>query len=170
MDRVWKLIDSDSVRPFVYLYYAPLLIFSAIAAVLVPLYIRTHSVGDIPIFWWVWVQLISTNAAMGGLWLRHGDMPVSEMNTWLLRRDWLGLCLQTAGHAAMCMMLLEWEIAVVKVLLSGGLPITDPITGLIWLLLAYAAAAIASYVIGTAFLTLQCLRKIHVGIHLKPPT
>jgi hypothetical protein len=165
----WHRIDSDSVRPFITLYYAPLIVFSIAAAIFVPLYIHNPAVGDMPILWWVWVQLVSTTATLGGLWLRHGDMPVAEMNTWLLRRDWLGLCLQTAGHAAMCMMLLEFEIAVVRVLLSGVLPITDPIMGLIWLLQAYAAAALASYVAGTALLTLQCLRKIHKGIHLGPP-
>ena len=158
----WGLIDSDSIRPFVNLYYAPLLVFSVVAIVFMPAPIDNPMVGDLPVEMWVWVQMGATTAAMTGLALRHGGTSVADMSTLQLRRDWFGLCLQAGGHAAMCVMLLEFEIAVGKFLASGALPIST----LIWWLLAFGCAAISSYVIGTGLLALQCLRKIHKGLKL----
>jgi hypothetical protein len=144
------------------MYYSPLLIFSLCAAVTLPV-IHAHLIlSGIPLLLWFWVQSLATAAAICGLALRHADEPVSEMRSWELRRDWLGLCLLTISHAVMSAMLATFQIAVVK-FLAAGLPMNT----LVWWLLAYGGAAITPYVIGTFFLALQCFHKIDQGRKLQ---
>jgi hypothetical protein len=159
----WEWVDRNGVSAtWIAAYYVPLLGFALAAAVFIPTHLDNPVVGDLPIHLWVWVQLVAIPAAIGGLLLRHGG-PADGMSTWQLRSDWFGLCLQASGHASMCLMLTEFERALIKFLTSGALPITD----LIWWLLAFAVAAISSYVFGTALLTVQCLRKIHKALRLQ---
>jgi len=160
--RFWQTVDDNGIPPlWIGLYYGPLLAFSIFAAVTLPTIGAHPVVAGLPILAWVWAQTGATTAAMGGLWLRRSTAPVADMNMWGLRRDWLGLCLQATGHAVMCTMLAEFEVAVIKFM--GSLPIPS----LIWWLLAFGVAAISPYVIGTFFLTLQCVYKIDKGRKLQ---
>lgn len=160
----WRFVDSNGVPPvWVIGYYLPLLIFSLGAAITLPI-IGAHLVlSGIPMLLWFWVQAIATTTAMGGLFLRHSDVSVSDMNSWRLRREWFGLCLQATSHVVMSTMLAEFQIAAVKFLASGALSISS----LVWWLLAYGAAAITPYTYGTFFLALQCFHKIDKGRKLQ---
>jgi hypothetical protein len=159
----WRLVDDNGVPPlWVVAYYTPLLVFAVGAVIFLPRHLDNPLVGDLPILGWVGVQLVAIPAAIGGLLLRL-DAPVAEMTSWQLRRDLFGLCLQAGGHACMCVMLIEFERALVKFMQSG----VPPVTTLIWWLLGFSVAAISSYVFGTALLTLQCVRKVIKGMQLK---
>lgn len=152
--KFWALLDSDSVRPFIFLYYIPLLLWGVYAILW-----ADHIPFLDPILrgWlytlWVWVPVPGTLSAMVGLALRHGDTSILDIRSPLLRRDFLGLCLQASGHASMFLVLLAFEVGTV--------------TGAYWGQPVLSAFALSSYVMGTAILTMQCLRKLWRGEQLK---
>jgi hypothetical protein len=101
---------------------------------------------------WVWMPIPATLSAMAGLALRHGGSALDEMSTPLLFRDWMGLFMQCAGHAAMFPVLLVFEI-------TG-------VAGSYWGQPVISVFLISSYTIGVALLALQCGRKIWRGRQL----
>ena len=153
---VWRLVDSDSVRHYVWIYYLPLLAFGVYATFWLPENMVQPVMGHAAANIWQWIQIPATLAALGGLVLRRGDTDVSDMSRIMLRRDWFGLCMQAGGHACMCNVLISAEIVMWKFFDTP-----------VWIWVAFGAFAIISYVIGTALLTVQCFRKVHKGLQLQ---
>ena len=164
----WNLIDSDSVRPFEFVYYVPLLAFGVVAiAAAVVLSFEGFPSAALAILW-VWVQVPATLSAMVGLYLRGGGTPVAQMSALLLFRDWLGLGMQLGGHVCMVAVLLAFELVAGSIVALGPAGIAVGVLGvLIWWIILFAMAAISSYVIGCTLLALQVVRKIWRGIQLR---
>lgn len=150
------LIDSDSVRPFIWFYYMPLLAWGVYAS----LFMSSTAVGDVmgqPFAdGWVWIQIPATLACLVGLWMRHGDQCIEEMGSAPLFRDWLGLWMQLGGHICMNQVLLAYEFAIFSLYGTQS-----------WHVAAFGAFALTSYVIGTGILAAQCVRKLAKGMRLK---
>jgi hypothetical protein len=163
--KFWELVDSDSVRPFIWLYYIPLLAFSAVAVVVAVILSLAAIQPDTLGVLWIWVQIPATTSAMIGLSLRHGGTPVDEMSNPLLFRDWMGLFMQFGGHACMAVVLLAFELVAGSVVALG--PTGVPGGALVWWIILFAMFAISSYVIGCALLSLQVARKIKRGRDLR---
>lgn len=165
--RFWDLVDGDSVRPFIWLYYVPLLAFGAV--VLVALSLNAAAIQPVALaILWIWVQVPATFAAMAGLALRHGGAPLHEMTTLLLFRDWIGLVMQLAGHLCMSVVLLAFELVAGGVVALGPAGITEGAIGvLIWWIILFAMFAISSYIVGCVLLSLQVARKIQRGRQLR---
>jgi hypothetical protein len=166
--KFWELVDGDSVRPFIWIYYVPLLAFS-ILAVVVALILSIVSIQPATLgVLWVWVQIPATASAMTGLALRHGGTPVAQMGTPLLFRDWMGLSMQFGGHACMAVVLMAFELVAGSVIMLGPTGITGGALGiLVWWVILFAMFAIASYVFGCLLLALQVARKIKRGHDLR---
>jgi hypothetical protein len=153
-NQFWALIDSDSVRPFVFLYYIPLLLWGVYAIVWADQIAFLQPIlGPWLYTLWVWIPVPGTLSAMIGLALRNGGTANVEITSPLLRRDFLGLCMQASGHASMFLVLLAFEIGT--------------ISGAYWGQPVLSAFALFSYVLGTAILSLQCVRKLWRGEQLK---
>ena len=164
----WRLIDEDSVRPFVIVYYVPLLAFGVVAIVIAVVLSVASIPSAILAVLWVWAQVPATLSAMVGLYLRHGGTPVAEMSALLLFRDWIGLGMQLGGHACMVVVLLAFELVAGSIVALGPAGIAAGVLGvLIWWIILFAMAAISSYVIGCTLLSLQVIRKIWRGIQLR---
>lgn len=152
--RFWELVDSDSVRPFIWLYYLPFLIWGFYGSLFA---YPIDLISDVMDGWmydlWVWMPIPATTAAMLGLWLRKGDVPVEDINATFLRQDWLGLRLQFGGHACMFAVLLVYEVTAIAAMKWG-----DP---------TISVFLISSYTIGCFLLALQCLRKMVRGWQLR---
>lgn len=165
--KFWDLVDGDSVRPFIWLYYIPLLAFG-VAAIVVVAMLHIMSIPSAPLAaLWIWVQVPATCSAMAGLALRHGGTPVDEMTTLLLFRDWLGLFMQFGGHACMGVVLLAFELVAYDVAGQAMAAVPGLLGVLLWWIILFAMAAISSYVIGCTLLSLQVARKILRGIELR---
>src|ERR1700754_3904479 len=96
----WELVDSDSVRPFIWLYYIPLLLWGIYAVGWAePIPTLQPIIGGWIYEVWEWMPIPGTLACMVGLGIRHGGTAVSQMSAPLLFRDWLGLWLQATSHA-----------------------------------------------------------------------
>lgn len=161
--RFWALLDNDSVRPFISLYYIPWLIWSMFATVVLPPVTvleaaMGHSVYDA----WVWLTIPGTLFPMVGLGLRHGGSSVAHISTPLLFQDWMGLWMQATGHACMCILLLLFEISAVQ----GAIDYMAQ-QGVYAGMTIFVASILSSYVLGTFLLSMQCLRKIWKGEQLK---
>ena len=166
----WDLVDGDSVRPFVWVYYAPLLAFGVVAIAAV--WLCTASIQPVALaVLWVWVQVPATLSAMVGLALRRGGTPVAQMSTLLLFRDWMGLFMQFGGHACMAVVLIAFELVAGSIVALGPAGIAAGALGvIIWWIILFAMAAISSYVIGCTLLSLQVARKVKRGIQLRRAT
>lgn len=151
--RFWDLLDSETVRLFVWPFYIAL--FGA--GVYLTFCAQTISIvepvmGHVFYNLWVWLHIPGTLFVLVGLVMRHGGKPLHEMGAVLLFTDYLGLWMQTAGHCCMGLLLAAYEISVVK----GGF----------WGQPLYSLFALAPYVLGCVFLALQTGRKIRHGILL----
>jgi hypothetical protein len=133
-----KVIRTDKVRPFVWVYYAALWIwgiygtfFAAPATYVQP--VMGNAIYDL----WVWLQLISTSIAMCGLYIEDkGSQEIKH----------IGVRLQTGGHACMFFVLLAYEVSAIDATHFGQ--------G------TYSVFAIAPYVVGCLLLTAQGVVKI----------
>lgn len=162
-DRFWELLENDSVRPFVSMYYAPWLVWAILATFwFPPVSIIQTAMGHQVYVLWVWVTIPGTIAPMVGLALRHGGSSVAGMTRPLLFQDWMGLVMQATGHAVMCVLLVLFEISAV----TGAL---DSITNKgVWAgMTILVAFLLSSYMLGTALLSMQCLRKMWKGEQLR---
>jgi hypothetical protein len=145
--RFWELLDSETVRLFVWPFYAGLLAWGIYAAFWAepPTLIQETMGGTIYVVWNT-CTIIGTLAVMAGLVLRHGGAPIGQITNPQAERDYLGLILQTGGHATMFLVLLAYEVA--------------GVTGAYWGQGAFSLFAIGPYVIGCLFLALQTFRKL----------
>lgn len=148
--RVLALIDSDSVRPFIWLYYLPFLGWGLYGTFIAePIALIINEMGALAYNLWVWAPIPATTVALFGLYLRHGGSAAEEINHALLRRDYLGLWMQFGGHACMGIVLMIYEV-------TG-------IAGAYWGQPVISIFLISSYLIGVMLLAAQCLRKIWRG-------
>jgi hypothetical protein len=150
LSRFWELLDSESVRLFVWPYYLALLAWGLYAAFFAqPISLIEPTMGHLFYRIWCWVQIPGTLFVLVGLVLRHGGKPIAQMGPVLLFRDYLGLWMQMGGHACMGLVLLAFEVAAVK--------------GAYWGQATFSVFAIAPYVLGCVFLTIQTGRKLWLG-------
>lgn len=155
--KFWKLVDSNSVRHYIWVYYIPLFAFGVYATIWLPVNMVEPMLGH---FWanaWAWVQIPATLCAMGGLLLRHGDVDTADMTPLRSRADWLGLCMQAGGHFCMCSVIAGGQVIMWSQFNNPS----------IWIWVAFAAFFGTSYVVGTALLSLQCVRKVLKGLELQ---
>jgi hypothetical protein len=151
--RFWKLLDSETVRLFVWPFYMGLFAFGVYAECwLNPVNALSAAMGSGHYELWVWTQITATLAVMIGLAVRHGGKPVAEMSSRLLWVDWMGLILQIGGHICMFWVLLDFEIYATRTINW-----THDVVRI------YAVFALAPYVLGCLFLALQVGRKIWHG-------
>jgi hypothetical protein len=145
--RFWALLDSETVRLFIWPYYAFLLLWGIYALVWADPPLLLGATMEPPVYtvWNVFI-IIGTTAVMTGLVFRHGGAPIGQLTNAEADRDYLGLLLQTGGHACMFFVLLAYEIAGVQAAYWGQ--------GV------FSLFALAPYVIGCFFLTLQTLQKL----------
>jgi len=161
-DRFWELLENDSVRPFVSLYYIPWLVWAILAVFwFPPVTLIESAMGHQVYVLWVWVTIPGTIAPMVGLALRRGGSSVAAMTRPLLFQDWMGLVMQATGHAVMCVLLVLFEISAV----TGALDykVTQGLYAGMTILCAFL---LSSYMFGTALLSMQCLRKMWKGEQL----
>lgn len=162
LDRFWKLLENDSVRPFIPLYYAPWLTWAILATFwLPPVSIIQTAMGPGVYTLWMWVTIPGTLAPMIGLAMRHGGSTTADITRPLLFADWMGLILQATGHAVMCTLLVLLEIAAI----SGAIDYKRG-QGLYAGMTILVCFLLSSYMIGTAWLSASCLRKLWKGEQL----
>lgn len=148
--RFWELLDSETVRLFVWPYYLALLAWGIYATIFAqPISVIEPVMGHAFYNLWVWLQIPGTLFVLVGLVMRHGGKPLHEMGPVLLFSDYLGLWMQTGGHACMGLLLLAYEVAIVR----GGF----------WGQPLFSFFAIAPFVLGCMFLALQTGRKLRHG-------
>lgn len=150
LTKLLALIDSDSVRPFIWLYYLPFLLwgfYGTFAAE--PIALIVKQMGQIAYDVWVVAPIPATIICLFGLWMRHGGSPAEKITHNMLRRDYLGLWMQFGGHTCMAMVLAVFEI-------TG-------IAGAYWGQPVISVFLISSYSFGVFILALQCLRKLWRG-------
>jgi hypothetical protein len=161
--RFWSLVDSDSVRPFVSMYYIPWLLWALLATFLFPpVAIIETTMGHTVYVAWTWIAIPGTLASMAGLAMRHGGGDIHDMTTPLLLRDFMGLVLQATGHAVMCILLLLFEICAVAGVIDYKA--TQGVYAGMTILVAFL---LSSYMVGTALLSLNSLRKLYKGEQFK---
>jgi hypothetical protein len=162
-DRFWELLENDSVRPFVSMYYAPWLVWAILATFwFPPVTLIQTAMGAQVYTLWVWVTIPGTIAPMVGLALRHGGSSVANMTTPLLFQDWMGLVMQATGHAASCVLLILLEYSLVQ----GAVHYWDDQGTYAGVTILFAFL-LSAYMFGTGWLAAQCLRKIQKGEQLK---
>lgn len=157
LHRFLELLDSETVRLFVWPFYLGLLcwgiygtFFSAPAQIVYPV------MGDTLYDVWVWLHIPGPAAALIGLILRHGGTPLAEMTETMLLRDYMGLWMQLGGHLCVFLALLWFEVSAVQA--------TD------WGQSAFTIFAIGPYVLGALFLAVQTGRKLWAGEALHQAT
>jgi hypothetical protein len=161
--QFWELLEDDSVRRFVPVYYAPWLTWAIFATFwFPPVGIIQEAMGHTVYTLWVWITIPGTLAPMIGLVLRHGGSSFADMTKPLLLQDWMGLVMQATGHAVMCVMLVLLEYSAIV----GAI---DYMTtqGLYAGMTILVAFLLSSYMIGTFWLSMQCLRKLWKGEQLQ---
>lgn len=110
--RIRQWLNSDSVIPFVWVYYIWLFTFGILATVIFdPTGVVDRQLGRATYHGWVATCVMGTASVMLGLILRHGSTSVDSMTGRQLFSDWFGLWMQWGGHAGMFLVLLAFEIA-----------------------------------------------------------
>lgn len=162
--KAWWIdkLDSDSVRPWIPMYYIPWLAWAVLATFwLPPVAIIQEAMGPITYLLWVWLTIPSTISPIAGLKMRHGGSSLQAMSNLLLLRDWMGLVFQVLGHALSCILLIMFEISAIIGAAEYVGPSTYP--GLT----IFAAVMLVPWTTGTAMLCAQCLRKVQRGLQLE---
>lgn len=150
-DRLLALLASDSVRNLIWIYYLWFIAGSIhLAFFAYPIKVIVGPLGQVVYCAWAWMPLVAAPVALGGLALRHGGAPASEITGRLLRQDFLGLWMQVGGHLAMAVVL-----AVYIVTAWVGKEPGQPVPSTFWL---------TAYLMGVVFLAVQCLYKIWLGM------
>lgn len=149
-DFLLDLLKSDSVRNLIWLYYFWFIVGSIhLTFFTYPIKLIVGPMGQVLYNAWAWMPLIAAPIALGGLALRHGGSTAEEIHGRLLRQDFAGLWMQVGGHACMTIVLAVF----IGTALYGAEP-GQPTPSAYWL---------CAYLMGVAFLTAQCLYKIHLG-------
>lgn len=148
--RFWELIDSETVRLFVWPFYFGLLCWGIYGTFFAaPIQFVYPVMGETLYNVWVWIHIPGTLAVLVGLILRHGGTPLAQMTTPMLFRDYMGLWMQLGGHVCMFFALLTYELSAIR--------------GAYWGFAAFSIFALAPYVLGCLFLAIQTGRKLWRG-------
>lgn len=151
--RFWELLDSETVRLFVWPFYMGLLAWGIYATFWAqPIAIVESVLGHTFYNLWVWTCVAGTLSVMIGLTLRHGGKSVAEMTTPMLLSDYIGLWMQLGGHICMGLVLLAFEVSAIQGAYFGQA--------------VFSVFVIAPYTMGCGFLALQTARKLWHGEHL----
>jgi hypothetical protein len=150
-----RVVLSESVRPYVWLYYVPIwfwgvygTFFAAPATYVKP--VMGQDVYDL----WIWLCLVGTTVVMVGLYLEHKAMgdEVTRRGDLVAPLDTLGrigIRFQAAGHACMFCVLLAYWLSTIYV--------TD------WGEGTFTIFLIAPYVVACVLLTVQGIAKVLVA-------
>jgi hypothetical protein len=145
-----ELLRSDSVRTFVWLYYAWFIAASIhLTFFAYPVTLIVEPMGLMVYDAWAWMPLLAAPVALTGLALRHGGSTAEDVHPGLLRRDFLGLWMQVGGHACMTVVLAVF----IGTGWYGKEP-GQPVPSVFWL---------CAYLMGVGFLTAQCVYKVGLG-------
>ena len=143
----WSTVYTDKVRPFVWVYYAALLVwgiygtfFSAPATFVQP--VMGHIVYNL----WAWLHIVGTLTVISGLWLEERTHTDDSHDSPLER---VGVQLQGGGHACMFFVLLGYEVS--------AMTATDWGDGV------YSIFVIWPYVLGCLMLCTQCIARLVIG-------
>lgn len=142
-DALLKAVRSDKVRPFVWVYYTPLLLwgvygtfFAGPATYVAP--VMGRLVYDV----WIWLCMLATTTVMVG-------MTVEDRAKGDKHRMRTGEVLQGGGHACMFWVLLAYEMSAIAATRWGQ--------G------TFSIFAVAPYVVGCLLLTVQGVVKVLDG-------
>jgi hypothetical protein len=139
---LWNAVHSDKVRPFIWVYYIPLLLwgmygtfFAGPATYVGP--VMGRGMYDV----WIWLHLVGPVVVMFGLAVEDSadDEHLAQ----------IGVVLQASGHAGMFWVLLIYEISA--------------LAATYWGQGTYSIFALAPYVAGCLLLTVQCVVKFLGG-------
>jgi hypothetical protein len=154
--KFWALLDSESVRLFVWPYYIALLAFGVWALIHKwPYNVVETVMGPTVYHAWAFMHIPGTLFVMIGLAIRYHRYTISRMGKFLLFLDYLGLHLQRGGHACMAIILAMFETSMIVGYMHG-----------IIIIQTYVIFLVSPYVLGCVFLTLQVHRKIVLGERL----
>lgn len=141
---LWKVITTDQVRPYVWVYYCALFVwgiygtfFAGPATYVEP--VMGRLIYDV----WVWLHIVGTSIVMSGLLMEsraHDGVDDPLWNT--------SIRLQTGGHACMFFVLLAYEVSA--------------IAAMHWGQGTYSIFVISPYVGGCLLLTAQGIAKIMI--------
>lgn len=151
--RFWVLLDSETVRLFVWPFYLALQAWAIYGIFFAaPIEFVQAVMGAFAYDLWLWMCLAGTSSVLTGLALRRGGTPVAQMSWPMLYRDYLGLWMQLGGHLCMFLVLAVYEVSAIR--------------GAHWGQAAFSIFALAPYVLGCLFLALQTARKLWHGERL----
>lgn len=157
ISRFWQLLDSETVRLFVWPFYFGLFCWGVYGSVWAqPLALVEDTMGHVFYDLWVWTCLAGTLTVLTGLAMRHGGKSITEMTGPMLLSDYIGLWMQVGGHICMGLVLFAFEVAAIDGSYFGEA--------------VFSVFAIAPYTLGCAFLALQTLRKLWHGEKLHRAT
>jgi hypothetical protein len=136
----WKAMRTDQVRPFVWVYYVPLLIWGIYGTFFgaPPTYVEPV-MGNLVYDLWAWLHIIGTVTVMSGLHLEEKAEPGTELGETAIR-------LQAFGHSCMFFVLLAYELSALNATAWGQ----D----------AYSIFVISPYLVGCLLLAAQGVVKI----------
>lgn len=141
-DALLKAVRSDKVRPFVWVYYTPLLLwgvygtfFAGPATYVAP--VMGRWVYDV----WIWLCMFATTTVLCGMAVEDKAVDRHLTKT--------GVVLQGSGHACMFWVLLSYELSAVAATYWGQ--------G------TFSIFAVAPYVAGCLLLTAQSVVKVLDG-------
>jgi hypothetical protein len=144
---LWRVILSDKVRPFIWVYCVALWIwgiydtfFAAPATYVLPV------MGQLVYNGWVWLHIIAPSIVMCGFILEDKAKSIR-----LVRH---GVHLQTGGLACIFFVLLAYEVSAISATAWGE--------G------TYSIFVLAPYVLGSLLLTVQGIVKIVTAEQIKP--
>lgn len=153
--KFWALLDSESVRLFVWPYYLALLGYGFWAVCHKWPYNVVEPVMGPEIYHaWASMHIPGTLFVLIGLLIRYHRYSISKMGKFLLFLDYLGLHMQRGGHACMAIILGMFETSMIIGYTNGIIIQT------------YVMFLVAPYVLGCVFLTAQVHRKIVLGERL----
>lgn len=162
--KAWLLnkLDNDSVRPWVPAYNSAWLAWAILATFWLPPVATIHqAMGPDAYTLWVWMAIPANLGPIVGLAMRHGGSSVGSISKPLLFADWMGLFLQSGGHAIAHVLLIMFEISVIiTVLTYDGPAVYAGMT-------IFTGFMLLPWTGGVAFLCAQCLRKVQRGIALE---
>jgi hypothetical protein len=148
MMRFWEMLDSETVRLFVWPFYSFLLLMGVYGLLFAERNVLIAATMSSPVYnTWNGIIVCASLAVMVGLILRHGGAPIGQLTNPQADRDYLGLILQTGGHTTMCLNLLGYEIAGIQ--------------GTYWGQGANSLFLVPPVIIGCLFLAVQTLRKLN---------
>jgi hypothetical protein len=147
MDRIraafWKVLLTDQVQPFVWIFYSPLLVWGFYGAFFAaPATYVQPVMGDTVYDLWVWLHILGTLLVMCGLSIEaRAESPKR------LKR--IGLQLQTCGNAGVFFVLLAYEVSAIYTVHWGQ--------G------AYSILVVSPYIVGCLLLSARGLTQLLVS-------